>query len=87
MRLFLESWGLLGNAQKNSPEMYFLPLLDETYRTASLTIAQELRAAGHNVQVGLEPTKLIKAEEYARKNGITHLVICEGNGHTIKVLA
>ncbi len=68
MRLFLESWELL--PEDLSLETYYIPLLDETKTTTMLQKAQELRAEGKRVEVGMKVQSEQKAFEYAKKKGI-----------------
>ncbi len=75
IRLFLESWDLLGRAQTEKPEMYYLPLLANISVSELNRLAKELRGRGLNVLLGLEEQKIGKALEFANKKGIGQVII------------
>ncbi len=72
-KLFLESWDLLEKIKR--PEIYYLPLLDESLRSQTSRLARELRGRGHDVLCGLEEQKVGKALEFANKKEIAKVVI------------
>lgn len=74
-KLFLEVWGLLPIEKEDNDKRFFLPLLDASLATKSLTIAANLRAKGYLVESGLETMKIAKALEYANRKGITKVVL------------
>jgi len=74
-RLFLETWGLLGQVIKNSPEIYYLPLLNKDLTGETAHLAKELRGRGLNILVGLEEQKISKALEFADKKKISKVII------------
>jgi len=75
MRLFLESWQLLGRIKTEQAEKYYLPLLNVNLKAKTDRLVKELRARGRNVLVGLEEQKIGKALEFANKKGIDQVVI------------
>lgn len=75
IKLFLESWGLLGQVQKDKQEVYYLPLLDKNFILETQLLAKKLRSQGLNILVGLEEQKINKALEAADKKKIDYVVI------------
>lgn len=74
-RLFLESWGLDQKITGPQPERYYLPLLEDSLRSATVRLGKELRAQGKNVLAGLEEQKIGKALDFANRKGIGKVVI------------
>jgi len=72
-KLFLESWGLLGEIKKE--DKYYLPLLDESLRKETSSLAQKLRQESYNIEEGLELIKIGKALEYANKKELIKVII------------
>lgn len=75
MRLFLESWNLLGDNFIKTKEVFYLPLLDNSLILEYRKLAKELRGQGREVLIGFEVQKINKALEYANKKGISSVVI------------
>jgi len=75
LRLFLESWDIARYAQKNTPEIYYLPLLNQALGFKTDQLAKKLRLQGKNILAGLEEQKIGKALEFADKKGIAKVVI------------
>ncbi len=72
-KIFLDTWNLW---PKNlSPEIVFLPILDNNLELESRNLAAKLRNMGQNVLLGLETVKLTKALEIANKNSYSKTVI------------
>ena len=74
MRLFLESWNLI-EGKVNKPEVFYLPLLDESLLSSVRKLAKKLRAAGKEVLLGFEVQKINKALDYANKKEISQVII------------
>jgi histidyl-tRNA synthetase len=74
-RLFLESWQLLGQAQEQAEEKYYLPLLNAVLAPDLARLAKELRGRGLAVFTGLEEQKIAKALEFANKKQMARVVI------------
>ncbi len=74
-RLFLESWGLLGPVSQDTPDRYYLPLLNTDLEVELNKLAKELRGQGKNVLVGFEEQKIGKALEFANKKNINQVII------------
>ncbi|MFA4999790.1 MAG: histidine--tRNA ligase [Patescibacteria group bacterium] len=81
MRLFLESWGLLGKAAEFEEESYYLPLLSKKLEIETAKLAKRLRVGGGederglNILAGLEEQKIGKALEFADKRKISQVII------------
>jgi histidyl-tRNA synthetase len=72
-RLFLETWGLLGEIKKK--EKYYLPLLNNKLKKETAKLALALRKENYNIEEGLDVIKIGKALEYANKKDITKVII------------
>lgn len=73
LKLFLESWDLLGNVKKE--ETYYLPRFIGVSEEAFSNLARKLRTENRSLITGLEETGLMKSFEYGEKRGIDFLVI------------
>jgi len=75
-KLFLESWRLTEQIQKNlKQELYYVPLLATDLSDKTARLVQNLRRQGKQVIAGLGEQKLNKALEYANKANIAKLVM------------
>jgi histidyl-tRNA synthetase len=79
IKLFLESWNLLGKIAASQPERYYLPLLSGELTAETAALARELRGRGLNVLTGLEEQKVGKALEFANKKKIGRVIIFGGD--------
>lgn len=79
IKLFLESWNLLGKIAASQPARYYLPLLSSELIGETAALARELRGRGLNVLTGLEEQKVGKALEFANKKKISRVVIFGGD--------
>jgi histidyl-tRNA synthetase len=77
-RLFLESWQLTPEYVTGN-EAVFLPLLDDSLKSAVNNLARRLRQSGLAVEVGLESQKFTKALSYADKRKFQHVIILGTN--------
>ncbi|WKZ31245.1 MAG: histidine--tRNA ligase [Candidatus Dojkabacteria bacterium] len=75
-KLFLESWGLLGNIQFDDPtDRYYVPLLDEKFYDEVNRIAAKLRSEGKVVETGFEVEGVGKALKYGNSKNFGNVVI------------
>ncbi len=75
LRLFLESWNLLGKVREQQVERYYAPMLDINSAGALQKLARRLRQEGKVVELGLELQKFNKAFDYANRKHFDYVVI------------
>ncbi len=73
LRLFLESWDLLGQMKKE--ESYFLPRLAGVSDESFEKLASKLRGEGKILVTGLEESGLMKAFDFGEKRGMSYVII------------
>jgi histidyl-tRNA synthetase len=77
-RLFLESWALTPDYVTQNKAIY-LPLLDDSLKSALDALARKLRKAGLAVEIGLESQSFRKMFDYANKRAFQFVVILGTN--------
>lgn len=77
-RLFLESWELTPEHVTQN-EAVFVPLMDDSLKSAVESVAHRLRKAGVAVEMGLESQSFRKMFDYANKRGFKYVVILGTN--------
>jgi histidyl-tRNA synthetase len=77
-RLFLESWALTPEHVTQNKAIY-LPLLDDSLKSALDDLARKLRKAGLAVEIGLESQSFRKMFDYANKRAFQFVVILGTN--------
>ncbi|MFZ0549024.1 MAG: histidine--tRNA ligase [Candidatus Promineifilaceae bacterium] len=78
MRLFLESWELTPKSVTENSAV-FLPLLDDSLRSAVAALARRLRVAGLAVEMGLETQSFRKMFDYANKQRFQYVIVLGTN--------
>jgi histidyl-tRNA synthetase len=74
LKLFLESWSLLEDANKVE-EKFYIPALSLQASAFTNKIAQQLRSEGKIVEVGLEPQDIRKSLDYANKTNSAFTIL------------
>ncbi len=77
-KLFLESWGLTPDHVSKNKAIY-VPLLDDSLKTAVDALARKLRDAGLIVEVGLDVQNFRKMFDYANKRAFQYVIIMGTN--------
>lgn len=79
MKIFLETWDLLGPAYNSKKVIYYLPLLDDGLSLEINRLAISLRKNNKNILLGLQKQKINKALEFANKKKIEKIIILGGD--------
>lgn len=78
LKLFLEAWELVPERPFAYTTLFF-PLLDDALYTSGLGIVRQLRAAGLNVEQGIEKQSFRQAFKYADSKKFSHIILYGSN--------